>query len=429
MTGKKLHLEFSDLHATGVGAAQHAEYGRIYVPFAFPGEKLEVEIVGESRNGQWNAVRISPFNGYCAEAGRCGGCLWPGVDYAQQLSWKEKLLRRALRSFASFAVLPVTLHPCAQMTGVRNRLHLHANFFEGRFEFGFYARGSQNLVAIGDCPMAQAPIRAVLGKMRELRTREWPALENFGFGIELVDFSAAVPGSAHTVQMVLYASPARHAALSGILRNFEELPLLQVKIRTASNAMEPMLWQHVNGIALHTTAGCFQQGNTAQSDTIRRLIGDRIAATGSRTLFDLFSGSGNYSLPFARQLTHIYGCDESETGIAVAHYNVFQNQIGNAHYVCCNVAGVLQNRGGYGWPEKVDLAILDPARFGIGKDIPALIAQVSPKEAILISNSLTALAKDSRAFLAAGFTPAALHLVDFFPNTPHMDVVTVWRPA
>lgn len=428
MAGAKIQLQITDVHVSGVAAGQHPDFGRIYVPFAFPGETIDIELSDQARTGQWNAVRISPVGNFCSHAVRCGGCLWPGADYAAQLVWKQKLLQRALQNYPAFAALPVTVHGSTKTTGVRNRLHLHAHFFQERFEFGFYARGSKKLVAIENCPMGSEALRKVVAALHDLRPQPFPVADNFGFGIELIHF-AAESGQLPKVQMVLYASAARHDALRQVLPIFAALPGVQVVLRDSENKDNVRLWQIVDGIELFTRPGCFQQGNSAQADVIRRLIGERIRVTGSKVLFDLYSGSGNYSLPFARRVQSIYGCDENAAGIDVARFNTEHNQIGNAQYDCGKTADVLKNRTALGWPEKANLAILDPARFGIEPEIPALLLQASIKEAILISNSLTALAKDCRAFLAAGFTPTALHLVDFFPNTPHMDVVSVWRFA
>lgn len=426
MFGTKLRVTISDLHASGAGVADQSGYGRIYVPFAFPGETIDIELRDEARPGQWNAVRISPVENFCTHAARCGGCLWPGADYAAQLLWKQKLLQRALQNFPALAALPVTVHGSAKTTGVRNRLHLHAHFFQERFEFGFYARGSKKLVAIEDCPMGSEVLRKVVAALHDLRAQPFSVADNFGFGIELIHF-AADSGQLAKVQMILYASPVRHAALRQALPVFAALPGIQVVIRDSENKGNVRLWQIVDGIELFTRPGCFQQGNSAQADVIRQLIGERISATETKILFDLYSGSGNYSLPFARRVGQIFGCDENAAGIDVARFNAIHNQVTNAQYDCGKTADVLKNRCAFGWPEKADLAILDPARFGIEQEIPALLAQASIKEAILISNSLTALAKDCRALLGAGFSPAALHLVDFFPNTSHMDVVSVWR--
>ena len=276
--------------------------------------------------------------------------------------------------------------------------------------------------------MGSDPLRKVLSAVHDLRHQPFPVADNFGFGIELIHFAAA-SGQLPEVQMVLYASPARHDALRQVLPVFAALPGVQVVIRDSEDKGNVRLWQIVDGIELFTRPGCFQQGNSAQADVIRNLIGGRISAKETKVLFDLYSGSGNYSLPFARRVQRIFGCDENAAGIDVARLNVAHNQIGNAQYDCGKTAEVLKNRSALGWPEKADLAILDPARFGIDQEIPGILAQVAPKEVILISNNLTALAKDCRAFLAAGFTPTALHLVDFFPNTPHMDVVSVWEFA
>ena len=130
------------------------------------------------------------------------------------------------------------------------------------------------------------------------------------------------------VQMVLYASPARHDALRQVLPVFAALPGVQVVIRDSEDKGNVRLWQIVDGIELFTRPGCFQQGNSAQADVIRNLIGGRISAKETKVLFDLYSGSGNYSLPFARRVQRIFGCDENAAGIDVARFAKLTNRLG-----------------------------------------------------------------------------------------------------
>lgn len=399
--------------------AQHVDYGRIYVPFTFPGEQVEAELLHEIRSGQWSARRISPVPGYCAVAGRCGGCLWPGAEYAAQLAAKEKMLRRALAPLPQLANIAVRVHGNASVSEVRNRVHLHARFFQGELALGFYERGSQRLVVIDDCPMAVPALRQLIHQLSKVPKQF--VTEDFGFGIELVAYGE----KSEDAQIILYGSPKRHAALRDFALKLTPQLKYEVIVHRPDSPPKFRLWHRAHGMSFYTAPGCFQQGNTAQSDLIRDIILRQVA--GARVVFDLFCGSGNYSLPIAAFGTQVFGCDENRIAISVAQENIRMNSVTGASYLEGDAAAILSERSRYGWPNSADLVILDPARWGVGKVIPGLLPHTAPRTVVLISNHLQALATDARALFKNGFSPFEMHLVDFFPNTPHMDVVSLWR--
>jgi len=421
MVGDRLQLAIHELHPAGVGVGQHARYGRIYTPYAFPGEQLEVELSDQPRNGQWNARRIANPKGDCHLAGECGSCLWPATPYAEQLHWKELLFRRAVAALPEVAATKITIHGNGGNLGFRSRVHLHANFYQGRLNFGFYARGERRLVAINDCPVAEEPIRRVIADLSAAKDAEWPQ-DNFGFGIELTHLA-----EESFVLLVLYGAPQRRAALEAVLPGFAALPSRPRALIAFAEDNPTFIWQRLANATMYTRPGCFQQVNRSQSNRVRGLIAERLGQFEGGVFFDLYSGSGNYSLPLHSLAGSIFGCDDNPVGIALAHHNVQQNAPGHAHYVCADAAQVMAAPGQYGWPGRADFIVCDPARFGMAKELPYEIAQVRPQELVLVSNNTAAFAKDARGLIQAGFTPTKIDLVDFFPNTPHWNVVSVWR--
>jgi len=419
LTGTKCTLHVTDLHSSGVGVGQHAIFGRVYVPFAFPGDQIEVELLREIRPAQWRARRITPVHDHCDAAGRCGGCLWPGAAYAAQLNAKEKLLRRVLQMLPQLAALDIRTHGNVTTIEFRNRIHLHARFFRGQLALGFYERGSQRLVEINDCPVAVPALRQLIGRLAQI-PKAYTA-EDFGFGIELVAYAE----EAGQTELILYGSPKRHEFLRQFARTLASQMQTPVLLHQRELPVAFRLWQRAQGVNFYTAPGCFQQGNSGQSDLIRGLMLRQ--ACGARAVFDLFCGSGNYSLTLAKAGMQVFGCDENKIAIAVAQENLRQNQIVTAQYIEGDAATVLGERGRHGWPQSADLVILDPARWGIGRAIPGMLAQIRPQVIVLVSNHLQALATDARLLCKNGFVPQEIHLVDFFPHTPHMDVVTVWR--
>lgn len=417
----KMTVSITGLHTTGVGVAQHADYGRIYVPFAFPGETVQIELGEALRRGQWSARRIDLSTTFCSVAGRCGGCLWPGAPYAEQLAQKQLLVRRTLKPLPAFARLAMEIHSCKSTVEFRSRLHLHANIYQNRFTCGLYERAARTLVPLADCPVAAAPLRRVVAELSTLGESIWP-YDNFGFGIEL----SYLP-EENAAMLVLYASEKRRPILEAMLPRFAALPSHPRAHVAYAEDNPTYVWQRLPHATMHTRPGCFQQGNTAQSDTVRNIIAAAIRACQPKILFDLYCGSGNYSLPLAHSVDAVCGADDSTMGIQVGRENIRRNAIGNVRFVNADVARVLENPLAYNFPPQADMVVLDPARFGIGRSVPPLLKNFQPRCVLLVSNNLTALYTDCRALLAAGFEPHELHLVDFFPHTPHMNFITLWN--
>jgi 23S rRNA (uracil1939-C5)-methyltransferase len=411
---RQLRLHISDLHASASGIGHHADWGHIYVPFTFPGQEVSITLQEQIRPGKWLAALAGPRFAHCAVAGFCGGCIWPDAPYAAQLEWKKKLLLSAARNLPQITALPVTLHGNAGVTGYRGRIHLHASFYQGHFIFGLYRRGARDLIKIDDCPAAEEPIRQFI---RQLVPAEYhpPQEEKFGFGIEVVH----LPDEEGKVLVVLNSSIERRSALSPFA---DWLKRLTPWVYLAGEAGDVHVWERLPHMNLYTIPGAFQQANRLQSRVIRNLIGAEIARVKPVSLFDLYSGAGNYSLPFYRDVGTITGCDDSPRGIALANINTARNSIDNARYMLSDAAEADFLSG-----EGADLVIADPARQGMHPEVIRAVAGLRPRSFVYISCNTTAFVRDAKALIAAGLHPHRMHLVDFFPNTPHLNIVTFWE--
>src|SRR5215213_10386398 len=129
--------------------------GAIFVPYALPGERVEVETVPDRperrrllRVETPSADRITPF---CPHFGICGGCAIQHWAPQRYLAWKRSLVIGALAKEG--LVAPVDEVIDAHGEG-RRRVVLHARQ-RGKsvLEVGFSAARSHRLVAIDRCPV------------------------------------------------------------------------------------------------------------------------------------------------------------------------------------------------------------------------------------------------------------------------------------
>lgn len=165
-------LEISiDIESVGFGGAGVGRLadGRVcFVPFTLPGERAVVRIVRQKKSfAEAEVVRMSQVSVHrvaprCRVFGRCGGCAYQHMSYAQQLVIKAEQARDILRRMGGIPepdVRPMLASP--QEWGYRNRLAVHA---QGG-KVGFFGRKSNRLVPASTCPIGSEVVNARLAEL------------------------------------------------------------------------------------------------------------------------------------------------------------------------------------------------------------------------------------------------------------------------
>src|SRR5581483_2594066 len=77
-------------------------------------------------------------------------------------------------------------------------------------------------------------------------------------------------------------------------------------------------------------------------------------------------------------------------------------------------------------PSPASLMVADPSRHGLGAGVVARIGGTGASALALVSCDPGALGRDAGLLAAAGWRLGSVHLVDLFPHTAHIEVVTGW---
>ncbi len=150
----------------------------IFVPGTVPGDEVEVILDEEKKTyatGHLVALRHPSSQRRqppCPYVGRCGGCPWQQVEYAEQLRAKEALVREHLRRIGGIPDPPLLpIIPSRQEWHYRHRVRLHV---EDNARLGFSQARSHELVEITSCLIATESIadelRIVRAWLSSLRT-------------------------------------------------------------------------------------------------------------------------------------------------------------------------------------------------------------------------------------------------------------------
>ena len=442
----------------------------VMVPFTLPGERVRARVFRNHKNfseADLVAVltpsphRVAPR---CTLYGRCGGCQYQHLAYAEQLAWKRRQVAELLEHMVevSFPVAPVLGSP--REFGYRSKITPH--FAAPRTataapSFGFGVQGSESgptqnsepktqnpgaaaapvpigflrqgtrfdIVDVPHCDIATDAINARLTEVRAATRKRFAAgdyergatllLRDAG-GAVTTDYDAVIteeilvaggadpgpdtpePGSATpaTVQSDAAGAPHPHSGLP------------QSAVRTP----------HV--LRLRFLARDFFQNNPFILPAFTGYVRDQAAASGARFLVDAYCGSGLFALASAPAFERVAGVELSESSVRFARENAAANGLANAAFQTGDAAAIF---AGLTFPAADTAVVIDPPRKGCDAGFLAQLFTFGPRAVVYVSCDPATQMRDLKQFLAAGYALTAVQPFDLFPQTRHLECVITLR--
>ena len=384
-------IDITAVAAGGDGLGREESGRVVFVPGALPGEQVTVELdVGKKDFARGRLVDVltpsldralppCPF-----VAAGCGGCDWQHVEPASQRRLKAEVVADALRRQAHLEVA-VDEGPALGATGYRTSLRGLA--VEGRF--GLRERASHDVVAIGPCLIADP----------------------------LVD-ELVVEGRYPDGEVVLRAGARTGERLVIVDRDPEAVGVpdgVRV-VSTGELAAGRRAWFHeeVAGLRWRISARSFFQARPDGAEALVDAV--RVAADGAApaggSLVDLYGGVGLFARTLAEGKT-VTLVETSASSIADARVNLAD--------LDARVLKVDVDR----WrPAPADLVVADPPRKGLGRRAVEHVAATGAARLVLVSCDPAALGRDAALLATAGYDLVTAQLVDLFPHTSHVEVVS-----
>src|SRR6478736_3232278 len=404
----EMELEIATLTNLGVGLGRvTVGEGKwvVMVPFTLPGEKVRVRVYRNHKNyseADLLAVltpsphRIDP---QCPLFGRCGGCQYQHLAYAEQLKWKRQQVEELLKFMAGveFAVNPVIGSP--REFGYRSKLTPH--FHAGRVHspnaprddgspggvappppaIGFLKHGNRfELIDVPQCPIATPEINAKLPEVRE-KTRQRLAAGEYKRDATLL---------------------LRHAQ-EGVITDYDAV-----------------IHEQVGALKLHFLARDFFQNNPFILPVFTGYARDQAAGSGAKYLVDAYCGSGLFALTCAPAFARVAGVELSATSVKFATENAAANGITNATFRAGDAAQIF---AGLDFPPAETAVVIDPPRKGCDESFLQQLFAFGPRAVVYVSCDPATQMRDLKGFLAAGYQLAAVQPFDLFPQTRHLECV------
>ncbi len=386
----------------------------VMVPFTLPGEKVRARVYRNHKNFSEADLlevltpsphRIAPR---CELFGRCGGCQYQHLTYAEQLKWKRQQVEEVLKFMAGveFAVAPVIASP--KEFGYRSKITPHFQAGRGNGApvsrpaaagqetrpspeallpaIGFLKQGSRfEIVDVPQCPIATPEINA---KLPEVRTK--------------------------TQQRLAAGEYKRDATL--LLRHAQEGVITDY---------DAVVHEQVGALKLHFLARDFFQNNPFILPAFTGYVRDQAAGSGAKFLVDTYCGSGLFALSCAPAFDCVTGIELSATSVKFATENAAANGIANATFRAGDAAQIF---AGLEFPPADTAVVIDPPRKGCDEAFLNQLFAYGPRAVVYVSCDPATQMRDLKGFLAAGYRLVAVQPFDLFPQTRHLEcVITLVR--
>ena len=186
--------------------------------------------------------------------------------------------------------------------------------------------------------------------------------------------------------------------------------------------------EEILGLKFRISPFSFFQTNTKGAEVLYSrardyILDDTIGSNADlhdKVVFDLYSGTGTIAQIIAPVAKKVIGVEIVEEAVEAAKKNAAANGLTNCEFIAGDVLKVIDEI-----PEKPDFIILDPPREGIHPKAIRKIIDYGVENIVYISCKPTSLANDLAVFEANGYHLKRVSNVDMFPQTVHVECVTL----
>ncbi len=382
----------------GGDALARADDGRVvFVAGALPGEVVDVEVERTAKDFakarlveviEASAARRTPPCVHRRDG--CGGCDWMHLAPTAQLDAKADIVREALRRTArldpavvdALVVIGSSVDPIGYRTTIRP-------VGAGGGRVGFRERAGERVVPITHCQVAHPLLQPVLAAL------------DVDDGVEVTLRVSAATGALSA------AWDRKHR------RGVRGLP---EGVHVGERAW---LIERVAGVDLRVSAGSFfQSGPQAAALLVDAVTSAAPELVGARHVVDAYGGVGLFAATAARDAERLTLIESSASACRDAAQNLTDREV----VIVADEVG--RWKGAAEGEPAVDVVIADPARPGLGKPGVGALAAAGAPVLVVVSCDPVSLARDVTLLDAAGYVPERCEVLDLFPETHHVEVVT-----
>jgi 23S rRNA (uracil1939-C5)-methyltransferase len=414
----------------------------VFVHNTAPGDHVRIELIEDhKRYAEATAIEIlrpsaHRVNPSCPYHASCGGCPWQHLHYDEQCLWKRRILIDALQRIGGLtdaSTYVQELYGSERIWGYRNKIELEAGLVGKALILGFHPRQGTDLVAVESCKLLprtfrDAP-RRITGALSYACREMLPDLVRVGIRVseKTGDLALSLWTKPCRISRELVARVLNDAVRStSITRVIVDGSIKERKVKQVEVLAGRGYWREsLDNRVLKLSAPSFFQVNTPAAKLLLSTVLDALSQADiahRATIADLYAGAGTFTLALAARFENVVAVESYGSSIRDLRRNLEDNHL-YAEVIGGDVARELPTIGAF------DAAVIDPPRSGLSAQALNALAAARPRAIVYVSCNPSTLARDVKAFVDAGYKLAHVRPLDLFPQSYHIESVSLLLDA
>ena len=436
--GNQLKLSIERMAYGPEGIAHTSEGKTVFVTGGVPGDVVLAKITSDgpsfSRATVTEIVEASEHRvaAACPYAEACGGCPWASFSREAQLAAKRDNVVSSLVRIGRFDKMAADelVAPCedpGDAWGYRNKVELAFARINGRATVGMHDRSGSGVVRVDKCPLLDKRnsklVKAVSGALSYLSGSQELGLERIGIrasrrtrDVEVALWTKTGPFPRAQVAKVL--GDATKA--SSVVRVLTKGPSKARRVSGVERLSGKGYWEErIADGTMALSAPSFFQVNTAGAERLVQLVLDGLSLTEDDEVMDLYCGAGTFTVPLAKRAGFVSAVEAYGPAVKDLRRNLERAGLDNVDAV--------GGDAGREFPDTdADAIVVDPPRAGLAEDVIRQLCEQPARAIAYVSCDPATLARDLARFREHGvFEPVSITPVDLFPQTFHVETVTL----
>lgn len=379
----------------------------VFVPFAIPGEELKVEIIQEKRD--YDIAKISEIikpsphrvTPECKYYEKCGGCNMMHIDAEYQKELRKQILCDCLsRNGVDFPLEKINVIS-GDNFGYRARIQLN--------DGGFSERAGNQIIPVTDCLCTTKELNEWLSSKK---MEERPSDRIHLFGCKNVISVGYDENKKISISSLEKKETTDYSKLKKKNKNIRE-----VKKRysgTSINTSDTIKVKILDKEVSFDVKGFFQ----SNIDVLEKAIKTLCKGLKGSACLDMYAGCGTFSVFLADIFKEITLVEHNRDALVFAEENL--KGIKHQSFGLSGEKWVQTAENKY-----FDAVVIDPPRSGMEKEVCKWLCKSKIPQIRSVSCDPATHARDLSFLLKAGYELKELYLLDFYPNTSHIESLAI----
>lgn len=377
----------------------------VFIPYSIPGEELKVEIIDSKRDYDTakihEIIKPSPYRvkPACVFYEKCGGCNMMHIDSEYQKELRVQMLKDSFER--NGVVIPEIQVVSGSPLNYRSRFQLNNG--------GLSEKSSNNIVNVSECCVAEPEINKWLNTV-PMEKRPSGRCHLFGSS-KVVDIGGNTSAKI-SVSVEEQKNVQDFAALKKKNKNVK-----QIKKRYSGTTINPQDVVKVNILGhdiSFNTKGFFQSNMEVLEKAIKEVCNGLVGTS----VLDMYAGCGTFSVFLSDFFEKVTLVEHNRDALVFAEQNLSEK---NHESYGLSGAKFVEYNGNSQW----DAVIIDPPRSGMEKEVCQWLCKSGIPQIRSVSCDPATHARDIYYLVKAGYKLEKLFLLDFYPNTSHIESLAV----